>query len=202
MEQYSRDYDSLFTSRSGNLSFEVGRDYAPIVDELLMLPVNAIPAGSGAKAVAQTAKSARVNGGALAKLAPQTAVRLAEGSPAWASTLVRQYANRVKPVEGFTDVFIHGTRDGKAFSVLHNGKEVVLNQRQIATWLQTQGVTGDIRLISCYSGSCPTGSVAQNLANKLGVKVRAPTDFIELHPNGMLTAPAGTVWRDLIPGVR
>ncbi len=127
---------------------------------------------------------------------------MAEGSPAWAGPLVRQYANRVPAIDGFTDVFIHGTRDGRAFSVIHNGQEVVLSHRQIAGWLQSQGIEGNVRLISCYSGSLPTGGVAQNLANKLGVTVRAPTNAITVHPNGTLTAPVGTRWRDLIPGTR
>jgi hypothetical protein len=115
---------------------------------------------------------------------------------------VAQYAKNVKAVEGYTDVFIHGTRDGKAFSVLHNGTHVTLDQRQLATWLGKQGVNGDVRLISCYSGMLDSGSVAQNLANKMGVKVMAPTNYITVHPNGMLTAPSGTVWKTLVPGTR
>ncbi|MCA9088357.1 MAG: hypothetical protein KDA90_06940 [Planctomycetaceae bacterium] len=130
------------------------------------------------------------------------AVTMAEGSPAWAGPMVREYANSVPAIDGFTDVFIHGTRNGRAFSVIHNGQEVILSHRQIAGWLQSQGIEGNVRLISCYSGSLPTGGVAQNLANKLGVTVRAPTNAITVHFNGSLTAPPGTRWRDLVPGGR
>src|SRR5204863_321264 len=60
-------------------------------------------------------------------------------------------------------------------------------------------VRGNIRLISCSTGG---GSAAQNLANQLGVTVRAPTNVVWVHSNGTITAPIGTVWRDFIPGVR
>jgi hypothetical protein len=111
--------------------------------------------------------------------------------------LVRQYAPRVTPVEGFTDVFIHGT--GDAFAVLRNGQWVTISHRSLATYLRNQGITGNVRLISCNAGA---GSAGQNLANQLGATVRAPTNTITVHPNGMLTAPSGTVWQDFTPGVR
>jgi hypothetical protein len=63
---------------------------------------------------------------------------MAEGSPSWAGSLVRQYSKNVKGVDGFTDVFIHGTLDGRGFAVIHNGKEVVLNQRQVGSWLKAR----------------------------------------------------------------
>lgn len=113
--------------------------------------------------------------------------------------LVRLYASKVKSVPGFTNVFIHGTADGNAFAVLHNGAWVTLNHRSLATFLRSEGISGNIRLISCNSGA---GTAAQNLANKLGVTVKAPTNAITVHANGSLTAPAGTIWRDFSPGVK
>lgn len=115
---------------------------------------------------------------------------------------VAKYAKNVKAVDGFTDVFIHGRPSGTTFAVLHEGKWVDMSHRQLATWLGHQGVKGDVRLISCFSGKLDTGSVAQNLANKLGVNVMAPTNAITVHANGMLSSPAGTIWKTLIPGVR
>jgi hypothetical protein len=111
--------------------------------------------------------------------------------------LVRAYAPNVKPVKGFTDVFIHGAADGKSFQVLHNGKWVDLTHRDLATYLRSQNISGDIRLISCNSG---VGDLSQNLANKHGANVRAPTNTITVHPDGTLTAPSGTVWKDFAPG--
>lgn len=46
-----------------------------------------------------------------------------------------------------------------------------------------------IRLLSCSTGKCDTG-FAQNLANKLGVPVQAPSDLIWAFPSGkMIIAP-------------
>ena len=41
-------------------------------------------------------------------------------------------------------------------------------------------------------------SVLQNLANKLGVKVRAPTSAVTIQPNGSLTGTGRFI--DFIPG--
>jgi hypothetical protein len=112
--------------------------------------------------------------------------------------LLRQYAPNVRPAKGYTDVFIHGAPDGQSFKVLHNGQWVDLSHRDLANFLHSQKVTGNIRLISCHSG---TGDLSQNLANKLGVTVRAPTNAITVYPDGTLAAPTGTVWRDFTPGV-
>ncbi|MGC4244094.1 MAG: hypothetical protein QM686_17935 [Herbaspirillum sp.] len=51
-----------------------------------------------------------------------------------------------------------------------------------------QGVSADygggsIRLASCQTGACDIG-FSQNLANKLGVPVTAPTDALFVFPNG------------------
>ena len=80
---------------------------------------------------------------------------------------------------------LHGTPD--AFHVLHNGNWVQVNHRTLATLIGKSGRSGEsIRLISCSSGASPTG-IAQNLSNKLGMKVVAPTDKLWIHPNGNLT---------------
>jgi len=134
------------------------------------------------------------------KIAPSNGVTMAPNAVlTHTADLVRQYAPRVTPTPGFTDVFIHGTRSGNAFSVLHNGQWVTVSHRSLATYLRNQGVTGNVRLISCNAGA---GNAGQNLANQLGVTVRGPTNVITMHPNGTLTAPTGTVWQDFAPGVR
>ena len=100
-----------------------------------------------------------------------------------------KYADNVLPKEGFTDVFVHATKD--SFFVLHKGKWVRLGHRQLAGWLKSKGVKGNLRLISCNAGK---GRLAQDLANKLNVTVEAatskigvPTDFVSsplLQPSG------------------
>lgn len=81
-----------------------------------------------------------------------------------------KHADNVIPKRGFTDVFVHASKD--SFKVLHNGKWVNLSHRDMANFLKSKGVTGDIRLISCNAGQC---NLAQNLANKLNVTVEAAT---------------------------
>ena len=61
------------------------------------------------------------------------------------------------------------------------------NSATLATLIEKSGQTGDsIRLISCKSGASAEG-IAQNLANKPGLKVTAPTDTLWIHPNGTMT---------------
>ncbi len=143
-------YISYEYSRAAYYAYQAG-DYESASSFAEQAVLNGIATGALAKPVVQSMiHRARAATAAVRNaVAPRGAVTMAEGSPAWAGKLVRQYANKVKGVDGFTDVFIHGTRDGKAFSVIHNGKEVILNQRQIAKWLKNQGVSGNIRLISC-----------------------------------------------------
>lgn len=71
---------------------------------------------------------------------------------------------------------------------MHNGKWAYLDQRSLANYLkQDVGYTGgSIRLLSCGTGSTLNG-FAQNLSNKMGVNVMAPSDTIWAFPNGRLT---------------
>jgi len=94
----------------------------------------------------------------------------------------------LKPTKGVIDVVVHGTPD--KFVVLHNGKFVDVTHRTLATLIRKRGQSGEsIRLISCSSGGSPAG-VAQNLANKLGMRVTAPTNKVWIHSNGILTIGA------------
>ncbi len=98
-------------------------------------------------------------------------------------------AKRVKKEEGYTDVAVHGAPDSiSVFIKTKLGeKEVVLDQRRLAKFLKNdKGYSGGkIRLLSCKTGSV-TGSFAQNLANKMGVVVRAPSDTLHIYPNGKM----------------
>jgi hypothetical protein len=111
----------------------------------------------------------------------------------------------LKPEPGRIDVVVHG--DGDSFFVLKDGNFVKLDHRALANYIKKNGGAGqDIRLISCKTGESPT-SIAQHLANKLGVNVKAPSDTVWVHPDGKLTIgknPAhntGT-FNDFKPGVR
>lgn len=94
-------------------------------------------------------------------------------------------ASWVKPKEGYFDVIIHGSSD--SFSVFRDGKWINLDQRSLATFIKKNNYNGQpIRLISCNTGALPT-SIAQDLSNKLGSRVIAPSDTIWIHPNGNMT---------------
>lgn len=96
---------------------------------------------------------------------------------------LRLAATKVKNIEGYTDVAVHGNPNNIA--VMHNGKEIIMDHRRLANFLKSdsgyQG--GKIRLLSCGTGKNPKG-FAQNLANKMGVIVRAPSDTLFIYPNG------------------
>ena len=96
-------------------------------------------------------------------------------------------AKSIKPESGYTDVVIHGTPNNVA--IMHNGKWAYLDQRRLTTMLKHDkefSKNKAIRLISCSTGA-DTAGFAQNLANKLGVKVKAPSDTLWVFPGGKMT---------------
>ena len=99
---------------------------------------------------------------------------------------LKKFAARVKEEEGFTDVTIHGNPESAEY--YYKGKWVKLDQRSLALMIKKDPGyrSGGIRLISCSTGKLDFG-FAQNLANKLGVTVKAPTDTVWVWPNGRLT---------------
>ena len=95
-------------------------------------------------------------------------------------------AKSIKADPEQTDVVIHGTSNSVA--IMHNGKWVHLDQRRLSTLLKHDKEfrkNKAIRLISCSTGS-DTAGFAQNLANKLGVKVKAPSDTLWVFPDGKM----------------
>ena len=91
----------------------------------------------------------------------------------------------IKPSQGWYDVVVHGT--SSSFEVLHNGEWVKVDQRRLATFMKKTGYNGEnVRLISCSTGG-GISPIAQDLSNKLGVEVMAPTDTLWIHPNGKMT---------------
>ena len=116
-------------------------------------------------------------------------------------------AKKVKKEPGYTDVAVHGSPNSiSVFRKTANGEqEIVLDQRRLAKFLKHDKVYsgGKIRLLSCKTGT-ETGTFAQNLANKLGVVVRAPSDTLHIYPNGkMVIGPNATTnsgkWIDYYP---
>jgi len=96
-------------------------------------------------------------------------------------------AKSIKPETGYMDVVIHGTPTDVA--IMHNGEWVYLDQRRLSTMLKHDkefNKNKAIRLISCSTGA-DTAGFAQNLANKLGVIVKAPSDTLWVFPSGKMT---------------
>ena len=91
--------------------------------------------------------------------------------------------------DGYFDVVAHGSPN-KIQIETANGP-ILVDHRTAAKLIQQQhGYNGqNIRLLSCSTGACETG-FAQNLANKLKVEVKAPTDLLWAYPDGnMVVAP-------------
>ncbi|WP_226961992.1 MULTISPECIES: RHS repeat-associated core domain-containing protein [Streptomyces] len=80
--------------------------------------------------------------------------------------------------EGRHDVVAHGSRDG--FLAMPEGN---VNGGQISDAIRNNPNYdgGDLRLMVCHSGS-DTSGIAQDLANELGVTVKAPTDMVGTQP--------------------
>lgn len=96
-----------------------------------------------------------------------------------------QYIRRRKDIDtaGFYDIIAHGSP--VSIKVQHNGNTIEIDHRIAAKLFKSdknykrQG----IRLLSCNTGKLDNG-FAQNLANKLNVPVKAPTDLLWATPSG------------------
>ncbi len=90
--------------------------------------------------------------------------------------------NDVDPGGKF-DIIAHGT--ARTVEIEHNGKKMQVNSRTAANMIKRlPGYKGQsIRLLSCSTGASSAG-FAQNLANKLGVTVYAPSDKLWAYSDG------------------
>jgi hypothetical protein len=120
--------------------------------------------------------------------------------------LFGKYAARAEPVDGYHDVIIHGSEHdfGASPSAWKHGENI--SHRVLARLLANDSTytSGPIRLLSCSTGA-ENATAAQNLANKLGVDVLAPTDTLWAFPDGALVVgpladlPTGE-WTRFRPG--
>ena len=85
---------------------------------------------------------------------------------------------------GNFDVIAHGS--SHMIEVMTSKGPIAVNQRIASKLIKNNPnykSNQPIRLLSCETGTCSTG-FAQNLANKMGVPVQAPTDLVWAYPNG------------------
>lgn len=78
---------------------------------------------------------------------------------------------------GVLDIVAHGSPT--SIQISHNGEDIEINSRLLAKIIKRnpQYKRKGVRLLSCNTGSMSNG-FAQNLANKLGVPVSAPTKLV------------------------
>lgn len=91
---------------------------------------------------------------------------------------------------GFLDIAAHGSQ--REITVNVNGKNIKINWRFLAQMIRKnpQYSRKGVRLLSCNTGNNPEG-FAQNLANKLGVPVQAPNNYLWAYPNGQMVVAPG-----------
>jgi len=84
---------------------------------------------------------------------------------------------------GALDVIAHGNSNMIEMNI--NGNRILADSRTAANIIQHSAEYNgqNIRLLSCSTGSTENG-FAQNLANKLNVKVTAPNDLLWARPDG------------------
>jgi hypothetical protein len=152
-------------------------------------------AGLAATLVAPALKGATVLKGTTTagKLAPVAeATRGAGAARAEAAELGAKLGNDsailnatkwLKAEQGYYDVVVHGNPN--VVGVRAGDQWLLMDHRSLATYIQKQADYGGsaVRLASCQTGACDIG-FAQNLANKLGVPVKAPTDKLYVFPSG------------------
>ncbi|WP_254780421.1 DUF637 domain-containing protein, partial [Pseudomonas azotoformans] len=95
--------------------------------------------------------------------------------------------------EGFFDVVAHGSK--QKIEIFTPNGTVMADQRVVSRLIENNpGYNGQpIRLLSCDTGGCDTG-FAQNLANKMGVPVKAPTNLVWAYGDGkMIVAPRSSL---------
>lgn len=97
---------------------------------------------------------------------------------------LNENVKRVKPLKTYFDVAMHGSQTAVGFG----SEETNMSPRLLASVIRhSNGWDGQkIRLLSCNTGKRIENDYcfAEELANALGVKVKAPTDVLYIPPNG------------------
>ncbi len=91
------------------------------------------------------------------------------------------HSSKATQPDGVLDIAIHGNSTSVEIGKFNFDHRVLANLIKRNPQFSGQS----IRLLSCNTGALPNG-FAKNLANKLGVQVTAPNNFIWAWPNGKL----------------
>jgi RHS repeat-associated protein len=154
-------------------------------------------------AVVQRAMPAAARGAAQAVVAmvqrvmpaSRAGARVAEAAPVLSRQVddLATYGARVPTQSGgYFNVVTHA--DATSAYVRSAGGDMAVGHRELARFISgSSGYSGQpIRLIGCNAGACSTG-LAQNLANKLGVDVVAPTGKAYVSSTGSFWADGSWV---------
>lgn len=99
---------------------------------------------------------------------------------------LQKYIQNVKPLKTYFDVAMHGAPNAVGFGTA----ETNMSPRLLASVIRhSDGWNGQkIRLLSCSTGkqSGDAYCFAEELANALGVEVKAPNDLLYISPNGYI----------------
>lgn len=97
---------------------------------------------------------------------------------------LNENVKRVKPLKTYFDVAMHGSQSAVGFG----SEETNMSPRLLASVIRHSSGWGGqkVRLLSCNTGKRIENDYcfAEELANALGVKVKAPTDVLYIPPNG------------------
>lgn len=101
-----------------------------------------------------------------------------------------RYAPKIKPEEGFEDIISHANPKAFLVDLVGSGDEkdyATLSPEEMAEGIRnSKGYHGgDIRLIACQAGAEENGA-AQQVANILGRRVKAPTEIVNVDEEGRI----------------
>lgn len=102
-----------------------------------------------------------------------------------------KYVQKVKPLKTYFDVAMHGSPTAVAFGTA----ETNMSPHLLASIIRhSDGWNGQkIRLLSCSTGKQEGDNYcfAEELANALGVEVKAPNDLLYIYPSGRIVVGVG-----------
>ncbi len=95
-----------------------------------------------------------------------------------------EYTRKIKPLEGYEDIVVHGDAYSLAF-VDENGKESNVSAEEFCNIIEKAGVYkgGKIRLISCQTGT-GSGIVPTYMAKRFNTEILAPTEVVNVDSKG------------------
>ena len=123
----------------------------------------------------------------LQKIITRSTMKLENGFAAFpAEDHLRDFIKKVKPLKTFFDVAMHGSSTAVGFGTA----ETNMSPRLLASVIRhSEGWNGQkIRLLSCSTGAVNGDDYcfAEELANTLGVVVKAPNDTLYITQNGRM----------------